>query len=650
MHDAVACHAQVVDLTPDGHPDKPTGLNNLGLSWRRRFERLGELTDINNAIACKAQAVDLTPDGQPHKPACLSNLGISWQRRFERLGELTDINNAIACTTQAVDLTPDGHPDKPGHLSNLGISWQRRFERLDDLTDVDNAIACQTQAVDLTPDDHPHKPSCLNNLGISWQSRFERLGDLTDINNAVACQTQAVDLTPDGHPDRPGRLNNLGNSWQCRFERLGDLTDINNAIVCKTQAVDLTPDGHPDKPGRLTNLGNSWQRRFERLGVLTDMDNAIACHVKAADLTPDGHPDKPTCQSNLGNSWQCRFERLGDLTDINNAIACKAQAVDLTPDGHPHKPVCLSNLGSAHLARYESLNQLVNLELACAAFERAAISFVVSPRVQLDCARKWANTSLRLNLSPLEAFRTAFTLLPSLVWLGQTTQVRYSVMSSISDLVPAAAAWAFSTKSYSLALEWLEQGCSVIWRQMLQLRTPFDDLAVVDPELANELKATASQLDTACSPTSAAGTTSEPAVNLESQAQRHHSLALRWEKLLTEGRRLPGFHDFLLPTKAKILQKAARDGPIVIINTHSARCDALIILPQAEDMIHVPLPTFSEEKLTYMRTQCAAFSRHGGEVHPGRGVTNRRPQDALEPLASLWSDVVEPVLKRLPCA
>ncbi|KAG9119532.1 hypothetical protein FRC07_005404, partial [Ceratobasidium sp. 392] len=284
--------------------------------------------------------------------------------------------------------------------------------------------------------------------------------------------------------------------------------------------------------------------------------------------------------------------------------------------------------------------------LACAAFERAAISFVVNPCVQLDCAWKWANTSLRLNLSPLEAFRTAFALLPSLVWLGQTTQARYSIMNSIRDLSPAAAAWAISVGSYDIALEWLEQGCSVIWRQMLQLRTPFDDLAAVDPELANELKDTASQLDIAGSPTFVTGTISEPGVSLESQAQHHHGLALRWEKLLAAARGLSGFHDFLLPTKAHKLKRTARDGPIVLINTHSTRCDALIILPQSEDVFHVPLPMFSQEKLTYVRTECVAFSRHGGEVRRPK-FTPRETQNVLKPLAFLWSDVVEPVLSRL---
>jgi hypothetical protein len=33
--------------------------------------------------------------------------------RFERLGELSDLEDAISRHRDAVDLTPHGHPDKP---------------------------------------------------------------------------------------------------------------------------------------------------------------------------------------------------------------------------------------------------------------------------------------------------------------------------------------------------------------------------------------------------------------------------------------------------------------------------------------------------------------------------------------------------------
>ena len=74
----------------------------------------------------------LTPDGHPDKPAYLNNLGNSFQSRFERLGDIADLDEAITAQQQAVRLTPDGHPDKPAYLNNLGTSFHTRLRHQPD--------------------------------------------------------------------------------------------------------------------------------------------------------------------------------------------------------------------------------------------------------------------------------------------------------------------------------------------------------------------------------------------------------------------------------------------------------------------------------------------------------------------------------------
>ncbi|KAG9083172.1 hypothetical protein FRC07_013995 [Ceratobasidium sp. 392] len=401
-------------------------------------------------------------------------------------------------------------------------------------------------------------PRLLNNLGNSWQSRFERLGDLADIDKAIACHTQSVQLTPHGHPDMPSRLNNLGSSWQSRFQRLGDLADIDKAIECYTQSVQLTPHGHPDMPGRLSNLGNSWQSRFEQLGDLASLDKAIECRVCAVQLTPEGHADWPRHLSSLGKCRIRRFQRLGDPSDLESA------------------------------RKY---------------FKAGAEHTITDPRTQIGCARSWALCSVVVGLSPLPAYQRAFALLPRFVWLGLPIQDRYATIDKISDLAAEAAAWAVGENSHDLAIEWLEAGRSIVWSQILQLRTSFDDLAVIDPRLANRLKETAFKLETAGSRIDTAESHPKHQADLESQARCHRRLAYLWEELLAKVRQLPGFHEYLLPRKSQQLKKAATDGPVVIINTHRSRCDALIVLPQCEDVVHVPLTTLSQEKLADTRAE-----------------------------------------------
>ncbi|KAG9075347.1 hypothetical protein FRC06_010139, partial [Ceratobasidium sp. 370] len=130
----------------------------------------------------------------------------------------------------------------------------------------------------------------------------------------------------------------------------------------------------------------------------------------------------------------------------------------------------------------------------------------------------------------------------------------------------------------------------------------------------------------------------ESQLALESQAQHHHHMAVQWELLLAEARRLPGLHDFMLPRKVQELKRAATDGPVVIINVHSTRCDALIIFPQHEDVLHVPLDKFSMAKSVESRTQIISLIGHRGNGDKARGVKR-----------SLWLDVVGPVLNALAC-
>ncbi|KAF8421523.1 hypothetical protein L210DRAFT_3654453 [Boletus edulis BED1] len=364
-------HRDAVVLTPDGHPDKPRHLNNLGLSFITRFERLGELNDLEDAISTLRDAVVTTPHGHPHKLTCLNNLGSSFTARFERLGELSDLEDAISTQRDAVVLTPHGHPLKPSGLNNLGLSFITRFERLGELSDLEDSISTLRNAVVLTPHGHPDKPGCLNNLGLSFITRFERLGELSDLDGAISTHRDAVVLTPHGHPDKPTTLNNLGLSFITRFERLGELSDLEDAISTLRHAVVLTPHGHPHKPSHLSNLGNSFITRFERLGELSDLEDAISTLRDAVALMPHGHPHKPSGLNNLGGSFITRFKRLGELSDVEHAISILKDAVVLMPHGHPHKPSCLNNLGLSFITRFECLRELSDLEDAISTLRHA---------------------------------------------------------------------------------------------------------------------------------------------------------------------------------------------------------------------------------------------------------------------------------------
>ncbi|KAF8123155.1 CHAT domain-containing protein [Boletus edulis] len=656
LGDAISTHREAVHLTPHGHPRKPSHLHNLGNSFIARFERLGELSNLEDGISTHRDAVHLTPNGHPDKLSRLSNLGNSFRARFERLGELRDLEDAISTHRDAVHLTPDGHPHKPSHLHNLGSSFITRFQRLGELSDLEDGISTHRDAVQLTPHGHPDKPSRLSNLGNSFRARFERLGELRDLEDAISTHRDAVHLTPDGHPHKPSRLSNLGNSFITRFERLGELRDLEDAISTHRDAIDLTPHGHPDKPSRLNNLGNSFRARFERLGELRDLEDAISTHRDAVHLTPHGHPDTPSGLSNLGNSFITRFERLGELRDLEDAISTHRDAIDLTPHGHPDKPSRLSNLGNSFRARFEHLKELSDLENAIPLYSHSASVPIGPISVRFHASRNWILCARRMHHpSLLHAYSIAINLLPQLAWIGLSLTHRYAELKRGADVVREAAAAALDSGFPELAVEWLEQGRSIVWGELLQLRGSYEQLSSAHPDHARRFRELATALDDA-------GATREKSLStLEStddamqcttqtfqqEANRHRTLAIERDKLLQDIRRLPDFERFLLPKDFSQLRASAHSGPVVMLNAAETRCDALILLYGVDHVIHVPLPNFTFQRSVDLQNMLGTLVGDARAPPFDDRETTRGAGSWETFLSTLFNGVIKPVLDAL---
>ncbi|CAE6512453.1 unnamed protein product [Rhizoctonia solani] len=452
----------------------------------------------------------------------------------------------------------------------------------------------------MTPKDHPHLPQSLEGLATSHRYRFQLFGELNDLESAAIFRTRALALTPDDHPKLSSRLANLAVSHSDRFERLGELNDLEKAIQYKLRALDLTPDGHPDMSQNLANLAVSYKDRFERLGELVDLGQSIQYGLRALTLTPDDDPNLSTRYGNQAVSHKDRFLRLGELSDLEQAIEYELRALALTPDGHPHLPSRFANLAGSHTHRFQLLDELSDLEQAI----------------------KYGSHAL--------------TLTPDDRW--------YPHLTTYLD----AASAAILSSNYSLALEWLEHARCVVWNQHLMLRSPLEQLQASHPCLAIRLQTVANQLHSAGSE-SRDKISSSGSMNQEQVGQEHRRLAKEYNDLLTQTRALPEFEDFLRPMKVAGLLRAAKNGPIVVINCHKDRCDALLVLPEESNIAHLPLPNFTREKAQATRARIEqSLSRHGLRE---RGVHIRREPGHKDEfgsaLAILWNDVVKPILDYL---
>ncbi|PVF91180.1 hypothetical protein CPB86DRAFT_878650 [Serendipita vermifera] len=639
-----------INLTPDGNTDKPSRLSNLGNAFSILFQRTGNLEDLSNAIHHHQTAVNLTSEGDSEKSLRFNNLGGTLQIRFKRFGEFADLEDSITQLQKAVNCAPDTDPNKLIYLSNLGAALHARFQRLGSILDIDNSVEREQAAVNLTPNGHPDKPTYLNNLGISFYERFQRLGNPVDIDNAIKQQERAVFLAPDDHLEKPMYLNNLATSLDARFQRFGNISDINNAISRYQASVKLTLDGHPAKPARLTNFGTSLNARFERLGNVADINAAIDQEQRAVDLTQEGDPFLSSRLSNLGNSLQVRFTELGDLADIKNAIMRQQQALDGIPIDHRDRPAFLVNLANSHLVCFRQFHLHHDAEIAISHYSVAAMSLAGPPTIRFKAVESWISTAYLINHgSLLNAYECALGLMPLMAWLGLTIGDRHQQLVRIGGIARDAAAAAITAEQYEKALEWLEQGRSIVWTQILRLRTPVDQLQEVDPDLAERLLRVSRTLDRGIRQ---GNVVEGNQMSIEEEGRRYRASTAEWESIIEQIRSLPNFENFLRSPSWSQLKAASHGGPVVVFNIAKTRCDALALLPGLEEIIHIPLPKVTSERVTELqdelKDQLYSSGIRSGDMRATMRVTDETDGESCRRvLADLWTSLVKPVLDSL---
>ena len=257
----------------------------------------------------------------------------------------------------------------------------------------------------------------------------------------------------------------------------------------------------------------------------------------------------------------------------------------------------------------------------------------------------------------MEAYHTAIHLISLVAGLEQTIQKRYTNLIDISELSAFAAATAFSYGEHELALEWLEQGHSLVWRQLNDLCTPLDDLRIHNPALADDLLQVAKALENAGSQAEAVPFTAETSMvekmSIQGEENAHIKLAKQWDQLLTKVRTIPTFEDFLRPLSCSTLLKHLPDsGPVVVINVHKDRSDALALLSGTEQPLHIALHEFSYEKAVKLHCDLkdhlfnSGVRMHGSEPDTC-GLHYKSPTVIEDILGQLWTCLVKPILNAL---
>jgi len=560
--------------------------------------------------------------------------------KYQRTGDLASLNQAIDLLSRTEEQIATACPSQTELrsllLSDLGNYIQTRFHRAGQVEDLERSLIVFGEAVHNLDENHLFFPSLLNNYSNSFHLRFQRTGSLEDLNRAMLHMRKAIARTPEVFEhELPARLNNLGIYLQTAYERTGDEALAQEGIASQEKAVSMTEETNPALPLRLMGLSNALHAVAQRTEDLDTVKRAIENGERAIALfeNMDGHP---TIQSSLYNTAQCyrslsNIDPEARLTALERAVSLFRSSISYTPRTSALYPMRMIALGGTLKTLYKRSpeGQLDTLREAMQCYQQAATAPAGAPASLLGAARKWIKIAERLEdaESTISAYDTTIRLISVVAGLEQTIEARHSSLATVSGLALQAAARGLELDRPDKALEWLEQGRCLVWRQLNNLRTPVDTLRLYDENLANRVVEVSQALEKA-------GVQSQ--ANVDSHdAYRLASLARQWSELLTEVRAIPGFQTFLKPPSCDdLLEHLPEDGPVVVLNVHEWRCDAIALIRGCEPL-HIPLPGMTLAKAEELRqrlqgqilalTSRGAVERMWKEV-VGQEMTSEEPR------------------------
>jgi tetratricopeptide (TPR) repeat protein len=422
---------------------------------------------------------------------------------------------------------------------------------------------------------------------------------------------------------------------------------LNNA-----KAVNLTDDRHPSQPCYLSSLGVIQRYQFEHHSDLSYLEHSISNLEKAVKLMEEDDTSKAKYLAHLGDSQRTRFEACKDVSDLNSSIVNLQRAIDLTDDRDPHQATYLSGLGGSYGCRFDLLHNPSDLAASISSLRTAAQSRAAYPSQALAAAETLAGAlELHSDLkSALEAYYTAFELLPKVAWLGLDASSRQNVLDKVDPegLGVLAAACAIRLGHFEEAVELLDLGRSVFWQQASSLRSDLKMLREkdVDSQLTNQLDRVGCQLEagnfSSHVMTDEGDGSSSYRRRTEETVKGRQRLVDEWDELV-ERVRVLAFEDFLKPMPFRDLRQPFTKGQVVVVIMSRHGIDTLIF-GATGPIEHVSLQNVDIHELLDLCLHIALEQPENYSATQKQKFCKRFLQPALR---IIWRDVIIPIFDKI---
>ncbi|SNQ50819.1 CHAT domain protein [Frankia canadensis] len=623
----------------------------------------------DEAVTALRRSIGLTPREAPETPRRLLGLAAALQARHLLRADPDGVQEAIAVLILAASAVPDGSTDREAIMDMVGDAML--LLPYDALAGVDPEVRAGFEYIDglmssalgaaLSGDDGPAGGLApfLRVIGLAGApehgpgSQGSHVGTMRAVaellnHRGEAGLIEAVGILSGWLADRVLRLPPQARADAIERYLAGDeessgdealfgpvdLTDVEELLVVIEGIRAQIPADHPERP--FVALGHGLLR-LVRLGATeVPREDRLAGSVELAAILRDlTESVMPAVQEQMGLSTADLEAVLAlstaaglpfdDVARLERLVREGRQRLAHTAEDSPEQHDVLRSLASALFQHYFLFQDEASYQEALG-HARRLVPLLVS-----------ADPALRVLLM-LWTSAVAFHAGP--VNLGMQAGETDTPESSTARLASTSAVSALVRGDVPTALETLEEGRARLLSGAIDTRRELGSLRRADPRLATRfiqvrerVRAGRTQLqDFAMAPPEG--------------IERFRGLVQEWRALIAELNELPGYERFMLPLPLGLpdLLPAAAEGPVVTINVHGRRCDALVL--SVDGVRGVALPRLRAADIVQQAEvfhEAIAIVAEGGD-----GPLARQASDVItDTLGWLWDVLAEPVLAAL---
>lgn len=639
----------IASATQQDEPDMGAYVGELATYLLERFDRRGDVADLDAAVAGRRRILD-GAEGDIRLTR-LSLLGNLLSDRYERTGDRAALDEAVELDRVALTETPAHHAMRDARLANLSTALRLRYQLLGNLPDLDEAIELGRET--LREPGSRSNVLALASLSAALLLRFWHRFERDDLAEGLAMAERAVEQGDSDDPHWPLALTVRAQAHLVHLAELDEEPDIDEVTEWHREAVAVVPRHDPDRVLLLTNLGThlmSQYRDDDDPAGPEMLDQALAVLQEALDTSTERHPFRHMAVTSRAHALVARADRDHARSDLDDAVS-SVRELTTSPDV---PAVCWLELGNILEMRHRRRGGHRDLVEALDCWQRTTRATDASVDQRMRAADRWGRFAFVHGDADqsMRGYSVAMQLLPQIAWHGLTRSARQKHLIDWSGVVGSAATAALAAGHPARAVEVLEAGRAVVWNQLSRMRGDLSSIDEAAPDLARRLRELRDVLDAPGiadddEPRLFGATHSTARAIRERRLQDRIRLTDQWDALVAEAHEVPGLRRVFEPTPFAELAGAAAEGPVVLVNISALGCHALILRSPDAGVDVVELATLSlrsvmERAVGFLNVLLRAQLPNQPFIE-----RERDRHEVLDLLEWMWDEICVPVFDRL---